>query len=219
MCISTGKPSPAAAKSMTFDSFLYDADDNGRVITSLVSIEKNSLNTKVLCLWGGNSSGKTHLLYAIQNSCKRATVKHLTSDQFCLKLACAFADNRVREFVDSFNEVDILLLDDAQFLVGKYALDFLKEKIVPRIHLNVLLASDCDPYATGILKENEIALRLVSPNTIVRLEIIRKKAAELQLQLEESAQQFIATYITDVRRIDGFLTFLKAKEENTLICP
>ena len=204
---------------MTFQNYIYDVSDNGRIIAALKSLPLKPFASKVLCLWGGNSSGKTHLLHAIQKACRSARVKYITADQFCINLACGIADNKVRKFEDSFNEVDILLLDDAQFLVGKYALEFLKERIISRIHCNVLLASDCDPYATGILKNNEIVLRLISPNSIVRLQVVRQKSSELQLQIDESVQQLIATNITDVRRITGFLTFLKATKESMPICP
>ena len=159
---------------MTFDNFYYDDNDNGCVVEALKNISRNPYGTKVLCLWGSNSSGKTHLLHAIQNASERIRVVFMTSDQFNLMLTHSVEVGDVWKFEKSFEEVDILLLDDAQFLVGKYALAFLKERIIPHIRCSVLLASDCDPYLIGILNTDDIALKLESPNSLVRQQIVRR---------------------------------------------
>lgn len=204
---------------MTFDNFCYDDHDNGRVVEELKKFWTNPLRTKVLCLWGSNSSGKTHLLHAIQNENEKFRIVFMTADRFNLMLAYTVESGDVQKFEESFEEVDILLLDDAQFLVGKYALEFLKERIIPRIRCNVLLASDCDPYTTGILGKDEIALKLATPNNNVRYQIVRRMSDIMQLQIDNATQHLIAKNISDVRRIHGFLTFLKAASEKKSVCP
>lgn len=203
---------------MTFQNYIYDVSDNGRIIAALKSLPLKPFASKVLCLWGDNSSGKTHLLHAVKCLHSNMRVEYTTSDRFILLLARSVEENTVQNFEKAYDKVDILLLDDAQFLVGKYALEFLKERIIPRIRCNVLLASDFEPHTIGILDKDEVALKLVAPNTSVRQQIVRRMSDEMQLQLDEALQLLIAERISDVRRINGFLTYLKANMPDTLTC-
>lgn len=204
---------------MTFQSYIYDVSDNGRVITVLKSLPQKPFESKVLCLWGDNSSGKTHLLHAVKYlHSNNMRVEYTTSDRFILLLARAIEENTVRNFEEFYDKVDILLFDDAQFLIGKYALEFLKKRIVPRIHCYVLLALDFEPHTIGILDKDEVVLKLVAPNISVRQQIVRKISNELQLQLDEALQLLVAEKISDVRRISGFLTYLKANMQDTSTC-
>lgn len=195
---------------MTFENFMCDIPENRSIISALASLEQKPFKEKVLCLWGGNSSGKTHLLQAVLKASNRLRTTYITSDQLCLKLAFAIRCNKSQDFEDYFENVDILLIDDSQFLVGKYALDFLYERIVPKVHQYVILASDCDPQNIGLLRSDGVVLKIEQPSVAVRRKLVSQMAESFQLQLDEPVQLLIATELTDVRRIRGFLIFLKA---------
>lgn len=196
---------------MTFDTFLCDdSAETNRTVKTLTTLHKNPIQAKVLCIWGGNSTGKTHLLHAVENTKSSQIRLYLTSDQLSQKLSHAIKEGQVAEFVESFANVDILLIDDAQFLAANFILELLYSAIVPRIHQYVILASDCDPQAIGLLSNDGIVLRLEEPSLAVRKMFVLKIADSFQLQLDEAVQSLIATELTDFRRISGLLTFLKA---------
>lgn len=196
---------------MTFDSFFYDSEETGQTVDALISLLQQNPNLpKVLCLMGANSSGKTHLLHAIKSgSCQN--VFYTTSDQLSLNLSQAISEDCVCAFIDTFSNMDILLIDDAQYLVTKEAmLDFLYDKIVPRIRQHVIMASDCDPQDIGILRGYSKVLKVELPSLEVRKHILQQRMDELNLVIDDALQHHIASKLTDPRQINGFLTYLKA---------
>lgn len=202
---------------MTFENYLYDALENEIAVNTLASLNKTVIQPKVLCLWGENSSGKTHLLQAVTEACHDRTVRYMTSDEIIQRLSQALQDGSLDAYKRSFENVDILLVDDAQFFAGRTAtLCFLREYVFPQVRRNVVMASDCDPCIIGLLRERDKVLRLEQPNLRIRQMIVSGMAAQLHLTLSSSTQHLIASEFSDIRQIYGFLTFLKAtKTTNT----
>lgn len=198
---------------MTFDNYCYDSEETGQTVEILISLLKQNTDLpQILCLTGPNSSGKTHLLRAFEKE-SRQTVRYITSDQLSLELYRAINDDSVSTLIKSFSNLDILLIDDAQFLVAKEAmLDFLYNEIVPRIRQHIIMASDCNPQNIGILRGNSKVLVLEPPTLEARKEILRRRTEDLQLVIDDDIQHHIASKLTDPRKINGFLTYLKAKQ-------
>lgn len=198
---------------MTFDSFFYDSEETRQTVEILTSLtQPNDAIPKVLFLWGKNSSGKSHLLHAIKHKGIQS-IHYITSDQLSQELMQAIREDNVSKLVNSFCKVDILLIDDAQFLVAKEAMiDFLYKEIVPRVRQNIILASDCDPQNIGIIRGNSNILILKPPGLEARKKILRQKMDELQLAIDDDLQHHIASTLTDPRKINGFLAYLKAMQ-------
>lgn len=198
---------------MTFDSFFYDSKETGKTVNTLISLlQPNQDLPKMLFLWGANSSGKTHLLHALEKeSCQN--VLYTTSDQLSRKLLQAVRKEDVCTFRNTFTNVDILLIDDAQFLVSQWAtLDFLYDEIVPIIHQNVIMASDCSPLHINLLRGEGIVLKIDRPALEARKRILRQRMEDLDFFLDDATQHHIASTLTDPRKIKGFLTYLKATQ-------
>jgi len=195
---------------MTFENFFYDSKETADTINILQSLLQQDYLPKVLCLWGGCSSGKSHLLRAIEQQYKN-NLLFTTSDQLSLKLQQAIYKDDLNSYRNEFANIDLLLIDDGQYLAGKAAtLDFIYNDIISQIRKHVIIASDCNPRSIGILRDDGLVLKIDNPSFAVRQRVIKQRAEELQLALNDEILDHIASSITDLRRICGFLTYLKA---------
>lgn len=197
---------------MNFENFYYDSKETAEVVNTLQSLPQQDHLPKVLCLWGECSSGKSHLLRAIEKQHENNCL-YTTSDQLSQKLQQAIHREDLNSYRNEFTNIELLLIDDGQYLAGKSAtLDFIYNDIIPQIHKHVVIASDCDPRSIGILRGNGFVLKIDTPSFAVRQRVIKQRAEELQLALDDEIQDHIASSITDLRRICGFLAYLKAMQ-------
>lgn len=196
---------------MNFENYFYESEETAEAVNTLQSLPQDHL-PKVLCLWGECSSGKSHLLRAIEKQHENNRL-YTTSDQLSQKLQQAIQRDDLNSYRNEFADIELLLVDDGQYLAGKSAtLDFIYNDIIPQIHKHVVIASDCDPRSIGILRGDGLVLKIETPPFAVRQRVIRKRAEELQLVLDDEIQDHIASSITDLRRICGFLAYLKATQ-------
>ncbi|MEO6867116.1 MAG: chromosomal replication initiator protein DnaA [Gaiellales bacterium] len=214
-----------------FDTFVIGAGNQMVHAAALSVAESPAQSYNPLFVYGSTGLGKTHLLHAIGNFVRDtrpdAVVAYITTEQFLArflhtiqqsKLGGANRDLRDR-FKAYFRGVDVLLLDDVQFLAGKGA--WLQEElffIFNALHENgrqIVLTSDCKPDRIPKLEDrlrSRFAWGLIAdidrPDRDTRMAILRKKAREDRM-IDISDEIFVAIaerITTNVRELEGALT-------------
>ena len=138
--------------SYTFENFIVN-DNNEFAYNAALAVCDNYGNTyNPLFIYGDNGAGKTHLINAIKNKIllKKPKVKimHLSSEDFIRQLVISIKNNNKAHYRKQFFDIDILIIEDIQFIIGKnkieeeflYILDFLYNK-----KIQIILSSDIEP--------------------------------------------------------------------------
>ena len=181
-----------------------------------------------LWLYGSAGVGKTHLLYAIANRiCQLrpdAKIIYTNSDQFTGELIQALRQSSQDTFRSKYQDADILLLDDIQFLAGK---DSTQAEVLHafenlyKLGKQIVLTSDRHPKDLTLLASQlrqrfaeGIVLQIEVPDLETRKQIIRMKAPQLQLSLDEEMVSFLAEKLQrDIRQLEGGLRRIKAFQD------
>jgi chromosomal replication initiator protein len=232
-------PAPAAEAAeeprldprLTFDRFVVGrANELAHAVARRVA-EGAGAGFNPLFLHGGVGLGKTHLLQAIAHEAHARDpsrrVLYLSAEQFMLRFVTALRDRRMIDFKGLFRAVDMLLVDDLQFIAGK---DSTQEEFFHTFNAlvdqgaRIVLSADRPPAEIRALEER-VASRLqaglvvaVEPaDEALRLAILRAKAAQARaqdpsLRLGEGVLEFLAARISaNVRVLEGALTRLVAQ--------
>src|SRR2546426_5612811 len=178
-----------------------------------------------LFLYGGVGLGKTHLMHAIGDQVNdrfpRKPRVYLTSRQFTNDVISSIATARMGEFRHKYRTVDVLLIDDVQFLAGK---DRTKEEFfhtfnaLHEINKQIVISSDRPPKEIPTLEDRlrsrfewGLIADIQPPDFETRLAILRKKAEIDAIQLPDDVIQFIAQRISsNIRELEGALSRLRA---------
>lgn len=172
-----------------------------------------------LFLYGGVGLGKTHLLQATGNSIlkgsPRATVVYVTSEDFTNQVVEAIARQKMDQFNKRYRTVDVLIIDDIQFLANKdrtQEIFFHTFNTLYEERKQVIISADRPP------QELQLEDRLISrfargmiadvsqPDYETRLAILGEKAAEYEIFLDRSVLEFIAQHVTrNIRELEGIL--------------
>ncbi|MBR3708271.1 MAG: ATP-binding protein [Lentisphaeria bacterium] len=211
------KKSSCPAPELTFGTFVV-GDSNREAFSAANSVLTSPGSFLVLC--GGSSVGKTHLLHAIHNGLlarnPTADIKHMNTDVFTAYLIHSIRTGNPEPFREECETVDVLLVDDVQYLSGKERTQeeffrFLKTRVQTN-RLTVLTLDSAFEDAQSI----ENSLRSFFPNIVwsavnepdheVRAEILRAKASELELRLSDEEIELIAKNVPgDLRTAFGVL--------------
>lgn len=169
--------------------------------------------------------GKTHLLQGIANGLSRYNGKvrwvYASGEDFTNQFLYALRERKLDAFRHRFRDIDVLLLDDMQFIANKKATQeefFHTFNAISAAGKRVILASDAHPRMIGELSESLISrlvagmiVRIERPDVETRKEILRRRAAVLQKSLSEPVLQYIADKIqANVRELEGCLVKLLA---------
>jgi chromosomal replication initiator protein len=209
----------------TFDRFVVGSGNQLAVAGARAVAEKPARLYNPLFLYGGVGLGKTHLMHAIGNYIvenHHATgVAYVPSEQFTNELVMAIQEGKTADFRRRYRQMDLLLVDDVHFLEGKERTQeefFHTFNALHDAHRQIVLTSDRPPKDIPGLEE-----RLVSrfewglvadvkpPDYETRIAILRKKAADDGLVLDEDVIDFIARSCTSsVRELEGAVIKLLA---------
>lgn len=178
-----------------------------------------------LFIYGGVGLGKTHLLHAtahyMLSKNPDANVIYTTADAFMSELITYMQKGSILDFRRKYKNIDLLLIDDVQFLVGKERTQIEFYYIFNALHLvgkQVILSSDTPPSKLKGIQErllsrfsSGLVVEVRQPDLDTKLRIINKKAKEMKMEIPHDVILFIAkTVNTNIRQLEGSLTKLKA---------
>lgn len=204
----------------TFDNFVIGEDNKMASGAALAVSDNPGLTYNPFLIYGGVGLGKTHLMQAIGNEIKRRNpsiqIKYATSETFVNDFINAIRDQSQQHFRDMYRNVDVLLVDDIQFLSNK---DKTQEEFFHTFNAlynankQIVLTSDRLPNNIDNLEERLISrfkwglsTDITPPDLETRIAILRKKAANENLDIDSATLTYIAGHIdTNIRELEGAL--------------
>ena len=209
----------------TFESFVVGASNQFAQAASVAVASQPGEHYNPLFIYGDVGLGKTHLVNAIGNAVlsKRpgAKVVYLTSEAFMNELIASLRRDKMSEFKAHYRNIDLLVIDDVQFLAGKERTQeefFHTFNSLYESHKQIVITSDKFPKEIPDL-ENRLRNRfewgliadIQSPDMETRVAILQKKAEIEGVNLHHDVAVFLASHITsNVRELEGALTRLGA---------
>jgi chromosomal replication initiator protein len=204
----------------TFETFVVGENNNHSHAAALAVAQAPGKSYNPLFLYGGVGLGKTHLLHAIGQHVgsqkKGARVAYFSSEKFTNEYIDAIQNNQVMRFRKKYRGMDVLLIDDVQFLAGKERIQeefFHTFNALHEARKQIVLTSDRPANEIQNL-ENRLVSRfewglvtdLQPPDAETRLAILRKKAKLLSVDLADEILHFLANRIrSNIRRLEGAL--------------
>ncbi len=209
----------------TFESFVVGASNQFAQAASVAVASQPGEHYNPLFIYGDVGLGKTHLVNAIGNAVlsKRpgAKVVYLTSEAFMNELIASLRRDKMSEFKAHYRNIDLLVIDDVQFLAGKERTQeefFHTFNSLYESHKQIVITSDKFPKEIPDL-ENRLRNRfewgliadIQSPDMETRVAILQKKAEIEGVNLHHDVAVFLASHInSNVRELEGALTRLGA---------
>ncbi len=203
-----------------FDNFVTGASNRFANAAAFAVAETPAKAYNPLFIYGNSGLGKTHLLHAIGHYAMslypKIKVRYVSSEEFTNDFINAIQNNRTAQFQAEYREVDILLIDDIQFLQGK---DQTQEAFFHTFNTltdhnkQVVITSDLPPkMLTGFEErltsrfESGLSTDIHTPELETRIAILRKKAENEKLRIPEEVLEFMATRVSqNVRELEGAL--------------
>jgi chromosomal replication initiator protein len=222
--LSRKRPSSLIPK-YTFGNFVVGASNQFAHAASLAVASQPGDHYNPLFIYGGVGLGKTHLVNAIGHQIldkyPERRVLYLSSESFMNELINALRRDRMDEFKSRFRRIDILILDDVQFLAGRERTQeefFHTFNSLYESHRQIVLTSDKFPKEIPDLEErlrNRFEWGLIAdiqpPDMETRVAILQKKAEVERIDLPHDVALFLAANIdSNVRELEGSLTRLGA---------
>jgi chromosomal replication initiator protein len=178
-----------------------------------------------LMVYGGVGLGKTHLVQAIGNEIKNGPedkfVLYVSSEKFVNQFMDSIKDGNVKSFTNFYMQVDVLIIDDIQFLAGKDRTQEMFFHIFNHLHQNkkqIIMTSDCPPRDLKGLEERLLSrfkwgltADLQMPDFETRVAIIRRKMQSEGIFIPDEVVEYLAYSVdTNVRELEGILISLIA---------
>lgn len=209
----------------TFETFVVGNNNRFAHAASLAVAEAPADAYNPLFLYGGVGLGKTHLMHAIGHfilSQKPKTrLEYVTSEQFTTELVSAIQTNRNASFREKYRNVDVLLIDDIQFIAGR---DSTQEEFFHTFNAlhsagkQIIISSDRPPKEIAKLEERlrsrfewGLIADIQKPDVDTRVAILREKARETNMNIGDDVLEMIAQRVdSNIRELEGTLTRLSA---------
>lgn len=205
----------------TFESFVIGPNNEVAHAACRAVASKPGEAYNPLFIYGGVGLGKTHLLQAVGNAIlkdsPRARVLYVTSEKFINEFVQSIRERDTQKFKEYYRDVDVLMIDDVQFLAGKGKTQEELFHTFNALHAQnkqIILSSDRSPKAIATLEERlrsrlaggmQVDIQL--PDYETRLAIISEKAENSTVKLDPESLAFIAKNIQkNVRELEGALT-------------
>ena len=214
----------------TFETFVVGNNNRFAHAAALAVGNEPSNSYNPLFLYGGVGLGKTHLMHAIGNRIlenkKNANVLYVTSEKFTNQLINAIKDNKNEFFRNKYRTIDVLLIDDIQFIAGK---ERVQEEFFHTFNAlyeegkQIIISSDKPPRDIQFLEDRlksrfewGLLADISCPDYETRLAILRKKAQEENVIIEDFILSNIANKIdSNIRELEGVFNKIVARASLT----
>ncbi len=210
----------------TFNNFIKgEGNQLARAAAFAISDNPGGTSFNPLFIYGGVGLGKTHLIQAVGNKILESTpdkkVIYLPSDTFTVDFVESIQSNKTNEFSNFYRGMDVLIIDDIQFLIGKEKTQDLFFHIFNTLHQTgkqIILSSDKPPKDLKGLDERLISrfqwglsADIQPPELETRIAILKRKASDYGMNISPVIIEYIASNITNnIRELEGCLIKLLA---------
>ena len=212
----------------TFERFIVGSSNKFAHAAALAVSQRPAAENNPLFIYGNSGLGKTHLMYAIANVLRRThpeyRIIYVKGEDFTNELITAIQEGNVQAFRNKYRMVDLLLLDDVQFIAGKERTQeefFHTFNALYEAKKQIVLTSDRPPKEINTLEDRmktrfEWGLQadIQPPDFETRIAIIRDKAVKMGVELPDDVSNYIAENIqANIRQLEGAVKKIKAMHE------
>jgi chromosomal replication initiator protein len=211
----------------SFDTFIVGSSNDLAYTASQAVVENLGTKYNPLFLYGGVGLGKTHLIQAIGNAVKirnpDANVLYISSETFVKEFLESIRFKK-KGFSDKYRNVDVLIVDDMQFIAGKEKTQeefFHTFNALHQANKQIIISSDKPPRSIPTLTERlrsrfewGMSIDVQLPDYETRCAILESKAAAAGIELDKETVNYLATNVkTNIRELEGVLNQLLAYSE------
>jgi chromosomal replication initiator protein len=219
----------------TFDNFAVSSSNQMAHAAAMAVAQSPAKAYNPLFLYGGVGVGKTHLMHAIGHEIlkknSRAKIIYCMGEEFTNEIVNAIREKTTKEFKERYRSTHLLMVDDIQFIAGKTTVQeefFHTFNAIWRAGGQIVLTSDRRPEEISKLEdrlrsrfEGGLIIDIEPPDFELRTAILLIKAQQKNIELPMDVAQLIASNITSIRKMEGFLTRLisEIQTKKTIINP
>jgi len=217
---------PSLNPKYTFESFVVGTSNQFARAAALAVAEQPSKAYNPLYIYGGVGLGKTHLMHAVGHFIlkknRRLRLSYMSSERFMNELINSIRYDRTIQFREKYRNIDILLMDDIQFIAGKERTQeefFHTFNALYDAQKQIVITSDCPPKEIPTIEERlhsrfewGLIADIQPPDLETKIAILKKKAESDRLRLTDPVAMYLASNVrSNIRELEGALTRLMAR--------